>query len=351
MPKKPQRRPIRSRRSSVRSTAKRDSETSKSVGGLFLKFPWKRSWGRPSAVLIVGSLVFDLSLLFGWFAIGIVGATQFVQSLPQDLGNTALMLVVAVVWAITGGWFLRSLLRLWKYQASFDWSSDRQAELDATLKDDDFDSHEPAAAWTDRYRVIVDECIKGLSRTYAVKALVEAECERVSKQLNSFSHSGNPQSVRLLDAFRVSADRWSCTWLTFDYEYTYRVRGASRTGSAIRQAVLVEFPCAAESVLIRPETLSDQITQLLGGDDTDFPHHAEFSRSYYVIATHPSKLQETLPRAFMDAFCEHSQLVARIENGWLLIAHDGKLAEASATRLVKTARAATTGEMRGRASS
>lgn len=330
----PRKRTRRNRNRRRPPTTPKSREPTKSIEGVLIGFPWRRDWGKPPGWIVLAVTLFDVAILAGWVIIGIAGATELQRNLPSDGQSLGVAFIAAAVWLAAGGWLLRSLLRAWRYRQSFDWSAERQANLDAKLKDDEIGSLSDDAH---RHRAIVKECVETLSAMYSVKPCGDAEYERVERRLLQFTPRGNPQRLHMVDAYRVTSERQSCTWLTLEYEYHYRTGKYGGTDKSQRQAVLIQLPFDAGSVFIRPELLSDVFTELFAVEDVDFEHHATFSRSYFVIAVDPQRAQEMLSGGFMDAFCDEPRLIARIEDSWLLVLRDCNLSVAESTMLVKTA--------------
>lgn len=77
-------------------------------------------------------------------------------------------------------------------------------------------------------------------------------------------------------------------------------------------AVQVELAAPVGDVFIRPEKLVDKLIELFRAREVDFDDHPAFSRAYYVLASDPPLLRQSVPPALLDAFAGRRDLVAEI---------------------------------------
>ncbi len=118
---------------------------------------------------------------------------------------------------------------------------------------------------------------------HGVERVPDARIRPLVRILDGFEVFRGCHAVWLVDAWDVGAPAAALCALQVDTEYsTGKHKHVSRDSTVVG---LLRLPVDAGRAVIRPETISDKLAELLGAREIDFAENPAFSRRYHVLAS------------------------------------------------------------------
>lgn len=87
----------------------------------------------------------------------------------------------------------------------------------------------------------------------------------------------------------------------------------------IEPILLFTVPNEMGRVLIRPETISDKLLDVVTKVDIDLKDYPGFSANYYVAGEYPELIRQYLPARLMDGLSHIKGLTIEISDYWALV--------------------------------
>lgn len=147
------------------------------------------------------------------------------------------------------------------------------------------------------------------------------EEQTLIKILSEFSIFENYDKVTLFFAMKLSGYKYNTYLLliTFNSQDQIGLREIhTRKNVDCELLGLTSINSDLGHVLIRPETFSDKVVELLSPSEVDFDEAPKFSRKYYVLADNAEKLRKGVNIKFLNAINEFKDLHIEIKDSYVL---------------------------------
>lgn len=271
---------------------------------------WKRSWGRPSALIIIGVL-----LLYGIPTLGLAVCALLVYCLSNFPGWP--LLFVGILTAL----FFVSIrfVKFATYICSFDWDPQIRADVDGQLEDVSENDVVPLSA---RIEPLIDDCFSSLKKHYEVDSASPGELLEVEAFFRSL-HKDHPDRVpRALDVFRLRHEGKQCLYCVVEFAFESVTGKVRHRETVIAHVVQVQLPRSVGRVTMRPRETFDFIAALFTDADVSFETSAMFSQKYYCTAEEPRRAEKEVPPRALQVIAVHDRIVMQMHDAILLVGQD-----------------------------
>lgn len=169
----------------------------------------------------------------------------------------------------------------------------------------------------------INESFQSLCKTCILKALSEEAKNALNEQLGGFDSLANFEPIYFIDAIEVNQE-------SFRYHLLLLNVNSQTSGpgiSGIREQSQVSYELASVlqlrknygHVLMRPEVLSDKISELFRKIEIDFDIEPEFSKNYFVLSEEEDLFTTTISQKLLNTLGRYKGLFIEINDHQMLI--------------------------------
>jgi hypothetical protein len=169
-------------------------------------------------------------------------------------------------------------------------------------------------------RIILDN-LRPLLPEYQLKAATDSEETQVSDYLLLFESMTSYPMVVLAETVALANQHQKSFLCLLSLSYSIKSRRSPQSEQSFSEYEIfgiAELRKDYGQVLIRPETISDKISDVFIHTDVDFDLDEEFSRKYYVDASDEDKLRLRITPAFLRTYRNFNGIEAEISGNILM---------------------------------
>jgi len=168
-----------------------------------------------------------------------------------------------------------------------------------------------------------ERSLEALKEKYTLKSTNDLRFEKLDALISSFKKTTQYKDAYMLDAWHISAGTKKIIFGVIGVVSESCDIGAMYLpGKSIHRdaypVIIVQLKEDFGRVQIRPETLTDKISELFEKKELDFDEHKRFSWRYYFLADDEEKARAAVTRKFLDNIDQHKGLLLYIEGNGLL---------------------------------
>ena len=169
----------------------------------------------------------------------------------------------------------------------------------------------------------INQAFQSLCKTCTLKEISEEVKHHLNERLGAFDSLANFEPIYFIDAIEISQE-------TCSYQLILLNVNSDTTGQGIKgmreQSQVTYEPAAVIKlcnnyghVLMRPEMLSDKISELFRKIEIDFDIEPEFSKNYFVLSEEEDLFTNTISRSTLNTIGKYKGLFIEINEGYMLI--------------------------------
>jgi hypothetical protein len=289
---------------------------------------WKRCWGRPPLVIVLGNWVLFgsvgliLLILAAWLFPGLV-----IKPMSPAERCLAVAISLAFAWAIW--WNFRRLWRIARYYQSFGWSQAAQESFDTRLRD--AKSSEELGFGSRRYRRTLRECLAALRQHYRVKGLTAKGMKQAQALVNRLWRSDPTRRPALLEAYQLHRGKEKCLYAIFHYVTPGSPASSDRL--VVSQLALTRLTRDVGELTLRPRERFNLLGRVLGQGPRITALPAVRAGNYRLIASDDPRTPKDAVHILSDIVCGRDGLTVHLNGRTALVMKDAPLGAESALEI------------------
>jgi len=198
-------------------------------------------------------------------------------------------------------------------------------------------------AISDEDKAEFERCITALWDDYKIIQVKESQISDITELLKGFELLKGWDAVTLAQV---------CLFSKNNHQAQYCVpvmdKNAKRVGSKGQityshineayQLFLLNLETDLGHILIRPERISDKISELFGNIDIDFKFHPKFSKKYFALSKSPedeSTFRKNVKGNILDTVAEYDGLRIEINNKKMIVMTDKRIDARDSVKLAE----------------
>jgi len=173
--------------------------------------------------------------------------------------------------------------------------------------------------YLDRY----ENCAHFLSENYRIEDLNKYDTIAVNDLISKLIIFEGVINLELIDAIKVYHE--SFHYIHCFVSYDLEIVTSSKTGvsrSIVKESyqfTIMELNRFFGHSLIRPEKLSDKISEIFNRRELDFSDHKEFSKNYYFLSDNEDLTRSSVNWRFLDTINSYKNLIIEMIDNKLVL--------------------------------